>query len=116
MLACPEEPLAAEEARALLDAINTGTVVGMRDRALIALMAAGLDTEVVLTCPDCNHKFAERLGRLYDDRSVICPGCGERLRLTSGSVRCGARRCMYNTPGPSPEGKWDHDRNPVCHR
>jgi len=44
-------------------------------------LGAGLDTEVALKCPTCGHEFQEKLGRLYDNRSVICPGCSEKIEI-----------------------------------
>jgi restriction system protein len=44
-------------------------------------LGAGDDAKVAITCPDCGHEFHEKLGRLYDNRSVICPGCSGKIEI-----------------------------------
>jgi len=40
-------------------------------------MALNFDSkELEISCPQCGHKFIERIGRLKGDPSIPCPGCG----------------------------------------
>jgi integrase len=97
--------LAADEARAVLDAIDTGTLTGLRDRALIGVMIysfARVNAVIGMKVKDYFSQRTARLGatareRRQGARSPLSPHPGEaprriyRRRRRPRTARCSAR-------------------------
>lgn len=47
------------------------------------------DKIIQLTCPQCGHQFDERIGRLKDDPSIPCAGCGATIQIEAERLRQG---------------------------
>ncbi|GAB4362588.1 MAG: hypothetical protein ACPW60_13220 [Methylohalobius sp. ZOD2] len=49
-----------------------------------------LDTQLLtLTCPHCNNKFKEKIGRLKHNPVLACPACRQSLRIKPDNLRQG---------------------------
>jgi DNA-directed RNA polymerase subunit RPC12/RpoP len=44
-------------------------------------------SNIELTCPQCAHKFKQRIGRLKNDQDIPCPGCGKPIRIEAKGLR-----------------------------
>ena len=44
---------------------------------------------ITLTCPECSHKFKERIGRLKNDHKIPCPGFGKTIAIEAKGLRDG---------------------------
>lgn len=51
-------------------------------------MKSALDNEFAdLTCPQCGHKFKERLGKLKANPTLACPGCQVAIPIEADKLR-----------------------------
>lgn len=44
------------------------------------------NSSIELTCPECSHKFKERLGKLKTNPTVPCPHCGTGIAVNADQL------------------------------
>ena len=44
------------------------------------------DSPIELTCPNCGHKFSERLGKLKNSPTLACPGCQTPITIDASQL------------------------------
>lgn len=44
---------------------------------------------IELTCPNCGHKFSERLGQLKMEPTLTCAGCGGTIAIDAKNLNAG---------------------------
>lgn len=44
-------------------------------------------TELVITCPNCKHKFKERIGRLKNNPTLPCAACRSEIVINADEIR-----------------------------
>lgn len=44
---------------------------------------------IMLTCPGCKKKFDEKIGRLKNNPTIICPGCKNGITINANELRRG---------------------------
>ena len=47
---------------------------------------------IQMTCPKCEHKFEESVGRLKDDPALTCPGYGATILIKADGLRDGLEK------------------------
>jgi uncharacterized Zn finger protein len=50
------------------------------------------DSAIELSCPDCGHKFTERLGKLKTNPLIPCGGCGKNIQINAQGVDAELRK------------------------
>ena len=51
-------------------------------------MKLNLDSQAItLTCPACQKKFSETIGRLKRNPTIPCPGCREPITIKADQLR-----------------------------
>ena len=43
--------------------------------------------EINVPCPNCQHKFPEKVGRLKDSPQLNCPACGNLFQINAEQLR-----------------------------